>query len=121
MADKTTTVTVSETKTSSGVPIKVIRFSGDVTSASKASLLGTYESLPKDIKCILLDFSKVDYLNSSGIALLIQMLMQAAKAGQSIQTFGLSPHFQKVFTMVGMTKYTKLHANEEAACAAFSD
>jgi anti-anti-sigma regulatory factor len=60
--------------------------------------------------------SKVDYLNSSGIALVIQMLMQAGKAGKTIQTCSLSPHFQKVFTMVSITKYTKMFAGEMAAC-----
>jgi anti-sigma B factor antagonist len=42
--------------------------------------------------------------------------MQARNTGQSVQTFGLSDHFRKVFTMVGMTKYTDLHADELSAC-----
>ncbi|MBV9269121.1 MAG: STAS domain-containing protein [Acidobacteriaceae bacterium] len=121
MQDKTTSVKVSELSAPTGEPITVLRFSGDITSTSKAAVLGTYQSLPADAKRILLDLSKVDYINSSGIALIIQMLMQAGKAGQSIQTFGLSPHFQKVFTMVGITKYTKIHPDEPAACAAFAE
>lgn len=120
MQDKTTTVKVSEIQGADGTPITVLRFAGDITSNSKDALLGTYQTLPAGTKRILLDMSKVDYLNSSGIALVIQMLMQAGKAGQTIQTFGLTPHFQKVFTMVGITKYTKIHADEAAACGAFS-
>jgi anti-anti-sigma factor len=120
MQDKTTTVKVSEIKSADGLPITVLRFAGDITSSSKDALLGTYQALPPETKRILLDMSKVDYLNSSGIALVIQMLMLAGKAGQSIQTFGLTPHFQKVFTMVGITKYTKIHADEAAACGAFA-
>jgi anti-sigma B factor antagonist len=119
MQDKSTNVKVAEIAGPDGQPILVLRFSGDFTSASKPAVLGTYQGLPRESKRILLDFSKVEYLNSSGIALIIQMLMEAGKAGQAIQTFGLSPHFQKVFTMVGITKYTGLHANESAACAAF--
>ena len=119
MQDKSTHVKVTEISGPGGQAIIVLRFAGDVTSASKAAVLGTYQGLPRESKRILLDFSKVEYLNSSGIALIIQMLMEAGKAGQSIQTFGLSPHFQKVFTMVGITKYTGLHADESAACAAF--
>jgi anti-sigma B factor antagonist len=121
MQDKTTNVKVTEVISPSGSAILVLRFSGDITSSSKTVVLGTYEGLPKRAKRILLDFSKVEYLNSSGIALVIQMLIQAAKADQSIQTFGLTPHFQKVFTMVGITKYTKLHADEATARAAFPD
>jgi anti-anti-sigma factor len=119
MQDKTTQVKVTEVEGPAGIPITVLRFSGDITSTSKTALLGTYQALPPDAKRIVLDLSKVDYLNSSGIALVIQMLILAGKAGQTIQTFGLKPHFQKVFTMVGITKYTKLHPDESAACAAF--
>ena len=38
---------------------------------------------------MLLDFTKVDYINSSGIALVIQMLIEAANAGQKVYAFGL--------------------------------
>jgi anti-sigma B factor antagonist len=103
-----------------GAPITVLRFAGDITSTSQAAVLGTYQGLPDSAKRILLDFSKVEYLNSSGIALVIQMMIAANKRGQAIQTFGLTPHFQKVFTMVGITKYTTLHPDEKTACAAFT-
>lgn len=99
--------------------LAVLRFEGDVTSTSKDVVLGTYEKLSPDTEQILLDFSKVQYLNSSGIALIIQFLMEATKAGRKVQTFGLTPHFQKVFTMLGLTKYTSIQPTESAAKAAF--
>jgi anti-anti-sigma factor len=120
MPELVTRVTVEELPSSTGDPITVLRFSGDITSASQPAVMGTYEGLPDIAKRILLDFSKVEYLNSSGIALVIQMMIAASKRGQTIRTFGLSPHFQKVFTMVGITKYTSLHPDEASACAAFS-
>ena len=119
MPELVTRVTVEELPSATGDPITVLRFSGDITSASQPAVLGTYEGLPDTVKRILLDFSKVEYLNSSGIALVIQMMIAASKRGQTIRTFGLSPHFQKVFTMVGITKYTSLHQDEAAACSAF--
>jgi anti-anti-sigma factor len=64
---------------------------------------------------VLLDFSKVDYINSSGIALIIQILMEADKTGRKVAIFGLTPHFQKVFTMVGIGKYAGLHKDEATA------
>jgi len=114
-----TKVKVEEVPCAAGDPITVLRFSGDITSASQAVVLGTYQGLPEKAKRILLDFSKVEYLNSSGIALVIQMMIAASKHGQTVQTFGLTPHFTKVFTMVGITKYTSLHPDEKTACAAF--
>jgi anti-sigma B factor antagonist len=101
--------------------LAVLRFQGDITSASKDVVLSAYEKASNDrVKNILLDFSKVGYLNSSGIALVIQMLMEANRSGQKVQIFGLTPHFQKVFTMVGLTKYTALHPDEVTAKAAFA-
>jgi anti-anti-sigma factor len=103
----------------SGQQITCLRFSGDISSASKDAIVGTYQALDKaSHKHILLDFKSVEYLNSSGIALVIQVLMEANKSGQSIAICGLTPHFTKVFTMVGITKYAALYADESAALSA---
>ena len=123
----TETLTVqTETKTRvdqltspAGHPVSVLRFEGDIASTSKDAVLGTYQALPKaTVKLILLDFTKVDYINSSGIALVIQMLIEAANSGQKVFAYGLSPHFTKVFTMVGITKYAGLFPDQAAAVAA---
>lgn len=99
--------------------IAVLRFEGDITSASKDAVLGAYQALDRAVvRRVLLDFTRVPYLNSSGIALVIQLLLEANKAGQPVECFGLTPHFQKVFTMVGLAKYTRLHDSEQAARAA---
>ena len=110
---------VDQLTTPAGHAVTVLRFEGDISSTSKEAVLGTYQSLPKaTTKLVLLDFLKVDYINSSGIALVIQLLIEASNAGQKVFAFGLSPHFTKVFTMVGITKYAELYASEEQALAA---
>uniref|UniRef100_E6PXA6 Anti-sigma factor antagonist n=1 Tax=mine drainage metagenome TaxID=410659 RepID=E6PXA6_9ZZZZ len=102
-----------------GNPVTVLRFEGDISSTSREAVIGTYQGLSKEtVKVVLLDFTKVDYINSSGIALVIQMMMEAANSGQKVHAFGLSAHFQKVFTMVGITKYAHLFADQTAALAA---
>ena len=103
----------------SGQPITCLRFIGDISSASKDAIVGTYQALDRaSNQLILLDFKGVEYLNSSGIALVIQVLMEANKSGQTIAICGLTPHFTKVFTMVGITKYATLYPDEAAAVAA---
>jgi anti-sigma B factor antagonist len=104
---------------SGGKPISAIRFSGDISSNSRDAILGSYEQIAKD-HAVLLDFVKVDYVNSSGIALIIQLMLEAGKAGQKVALFGLTPHFQKVFTMVGIGRYADIAADEAAAVAAVS-
>ncbi len=102
-----------------GAQITAFRLSGDISSESRAALMGSYETASKS-NPVLLDFSKVDYINSSGIAIVIQMLMEAAKSGQKVAAFGLTPHFDKVFTMVGITKYAHLYKDQPTAVASLS-
>jgi anti-anti-sigma factor len=109
---------VDQLESPAGNPVTVLRFEGDIASTSKDAVLGTYQKLPKESsKLILLDFTKVDYINSSGIALVIQLLIEAANSEQKISAFGLSPHFTKVFTMVGITKHAALFAGQSEALA----
>ena len=111
---------VDQLTSAAGHPVAVLRFEGDIASTSKDAVLGTYQGLPKESsKLILLDFTKVDYINSSGIALVIQLLIEAANSAQKISAFGLSPHFNKVFTMVGITKYAGLFPGQSEALAAW--
>ncbi|MGC9157491.1 MAG: STAS domain-containing protein [Terracidiphilus sp.] len=110
---------VEQLASPAGHPVSVLRFEGDIASTSKEAVLGTYQALSKEtVKLVLLDFTRVDYINSSGIALIIQMMIEAANAGQKVYAFGLSPHFTKVFTMVGITKYAGLFAGQAEALAA---
>ena len=110
---------VDQLTSPAGHPVAVLRFEGDIASTSKEAVLGTYQALPKQTaKLVLLDFSKVDYINSSGIALVIQMMIEASDSAQKIYAFGLSAHFTKVFTMVGITKYAGLFPTQAEAMAA---
>ena len=110
---------VDQLKTPEGFPVTVLRFEGDIASTSKEAVLGAYQALPKGTtRLVLLDFTGVEYINSSGIALIIQLLIEATNAGQKVYAFGLSPHFTKVFTMVGITKYAGLFPNQTEALAA---
>lgn len=110
---------VDQLTSPAGHDVTVLRFEGDIASTSRDAVLGTYQSLPRQTaKIILLDFSRVDYLNSSGIALVIQLLIEASNAGQKVYAFGLSSHFTKVFTMVGITKYAGIYPTEAEALAA---
>jgi anti-sigma B factor antagonist len=114
----TTKVTQRTATSAAGIAIAVLAFSGDISSASKDAILEAYHGLGAATTNVLLDFTAVDYINSSGIAIIIQLLLEASKSGaRKVGIFGLSAHFQKVFTMVGINKYASLYSNEQAALA----
>lgn len=111
---------VDQLNSSTGQPVAVLRFEGDIASTSHDAVVGTYQRLPQaSSRFLLLDFSSVDYINSSGIALVIKLLIEASNSSQRISAFGLSPHFTKVFTMVGITKYARLFSSQAEALAEF--
>jgi anti-sigma B factor antagonist len=99
--------------------VAVLRFEGDITSFSEAAVLGTFRALPAETyRKGLLDFTRVEYINSSGIAVIITLLMEASKAERKVHCFGLTPHFKKVFEMVGLLKYTAIHPDEATGLSA---
>ena len=104
----------------SGDPVGILSFSGDIASTSKETIMQAYAGMDAAVTKVLLDFTGVDYINSSGIAIIIQLLLDARKSGRhTIGIFGLTPHFQKVFTMVGVAKYAHLSPDEATALASF--
>jgi anti-anti-sigma factor len=115
----TTRITQRTASTASGSSACIFSFNGDITSTAKEVILSHYHELDGSTVHLLLDFTCVEYINSSGIAIIIQMLLEASKTGQrTVGIFGLSPHFNKVFTMVGINKYAALHPDESAALGA---
>ena len=100
----------------SGAAVAILAFTGDIASTSKDAILDAYHALGSSTAHVLLDFEHVEYVNSSGIAIVIQLLLEANKSGsQTVGIFGLSTHFNKVFTMVGVARYATLSPDEAAA------
>ena len=77
----TTKVSQRTATSASGGPVSVLAFAGDISSASKDAILAAYHGLNGASSKVLLDFTGVDYINSSGIAIIIQMLLEASKSG----------------------------------------
>ena len=110
---------VDQLTSPAGHLVSILRFEGDIGLTSKEDFHACYQSLTKESSnLILLDFTKVSYINSSGITLVIQLLMEAYHHAQKIYAFGLSPHFTKIFTVAGITKYAGLFPNQAEAIAA---
>jgi len=100
--------------------VSVIDVKGDVTATTGQPIEEAYQKVTAaDTRKILLAFAPDCYINSGGIAILIGILAEAKKKGQAVRMAGLSKHFQKIFSMVGITKYAQLFATEEAALSGF--
>jgi len=97
--------------------ITLLHIQGDITSHSEPHINGAYKSAndQEPTKKILLQFEEEAYINSGGIAVLIQILAQTQKNNQQIGITGLSDHFKKIFCMVGITKFADIYNSLEDA------
>jgi anti-anti-sigma factor len=100
--------------------VSIINIKGDVTAITGEAIEDAYQEVSAEgAKKILLYFDKEDYINSGGIAFLIGIASESKKIEQKIRITGLSSHFQKIFNMVGLTKYTEIFPSEELALKDF--
>jgi anti-anti-sigma factor len=96
--------------------VSVISLRGDVTAGTGEAIEAAYRgATATGAKKFLLLFTGENYINSGGIAILIGIASASRKAGQTIRVAGLSDHFRKIFTMMGLTKYVAVFPTEEAA------
>jgi len=90
--------------------VTIFEIKGDVTAASEPFLKESYKNATdQGTDKILLEFEETAYINSGGIALLIQLLAETKKNNQQIGITGLSDHFKKIFNMVGITKFAQIY------------
>jgi len=100
--------------------IAVLVVSGEVTSFSEKILEESYQEVSSEgFKKICFNFENVSYINSAGMAIIIGILTKSRKLNQSLSGCGLTEHFQKIFDMVGITKYMPHWQSEEEALRAF--
>ena len=94
---------------------------GDVTALAERFFYDAYQKA-NDLGAskILFNFKKDSYINSGGIALLIQILAECDKNNQKAGITGLSSHFKKIFNMVDITKFAKIYDTLEEALEAMS-
>jgi anti-anti-sigma factor len=74
-----------------------------------------------DGQVLVLDFSDVDYINSTGIALIVRLLADARASGRQLRAFGLSRHYREIFEITRLSDFIGIYADEAAALAGGGD
>ena len=96
----------------------VITLRGEIDSFGEQTLNQAYdqaEALGKP--AILLNFTGVDYINSTGIALIVGLLARARKTGRRLLTSGLSSHYVEIFQITRLSDFMSLYPDEATALA----
>lgn len=98
--------------------IAVIELEGEINSFAEATLSAAYtEAEAMSPQAILLNFSQVDYINSTGIALIVTLLAKARKAHVKLLTCGLSEHYVEIFNITRLADFMSVYPNEASALA----
>jgi anti-anti-sigma factor len=66
----------------------------------------------------LLNFAAVDYINSTGIALIVAILAKARSDKIALQTCGLTEHYQELFRITRLSDFIPVFPDEESALRA---
>lgn len=101
--------------------IAVVGLSGEISAKADENLrMVTEELITHHPPHILLDLKEVDYINSSGIALLIRLIADARKANLAVSVAGLTEHYTELFHITRLTDYIRLFRDRETAVQTLS-
>lgn len=94
--------------------IRILHLYGDLTESN----INLTDYIKPSDRALILNFSEVNYINSAGIAQLICLLRETQEKKLTVLIHSVSSHYQKIFEMVGLTKYLFLYPDEKSALAA---
>lgn len=111
----TVSMTVSQVSGNAGV----IAIKGEVTAAAENALADAHtEASSQGATTLILDFSELEYMNSSGIGLLVTTLIRARRQQQKLVAVGLNEHYRQIFELTRLDEAITIHPTLEAALAA---
>ncbi len=97
--------------------VRVIDISGDLTASSEDQITDAHGKAGDGADAVILNFEGLDYMNSSGIGLLVTTLIRAQRAGHDLRAFGLSDHYRQIFSLTRLDEAISIFDDEEAAVA----
>jgi len=91
-----------------------IEIQGHLTIAANKDMDAAFqEACEYNPSNILLKFHDKSHINSSGLAMVINLLIDSREKGCRIFVSGLSRHYKKIFEISGLTKYTTIIESED--------
>ena len=97
----------------------IIDIQGEVSAFAEKELMDAYmEASTSATSEIILNFSELEYMNSSGIGLLVTLLIRTNRQNQHLLAFGLSQHYRTIFEITRLSEAIGIYDTETQALAA---
>lgn len=100
----------------------VLLLRGEVDGSATNTLLAAYDDAvaTHPAHTVVLDFDAVDYINSTGIALIVSVLAKARAQSRTVVASALSDHYREIFAITRLSDFIALYDDADAAVAAAS-
>ena len=96
--------------------VSIIDVHGEVTSAAENGLMDAYtQASGNGTKSIILNFTDLQYMNSSGIGLLVTLLIRINRQKQKLLAYGLSDHYKQIFDLTRLDEAINICSTESEA------
>src|SRR5215210_4591830 len=96
----------------------VLDLRGEINGFAQEALDAAYaEAETNNPEAILLNFEGVDYINSTGIALIVGLLAKARASKRRLLAYGLSDHYVEIFNITRLSDFLSVLPDEESALA----
>jgi anti-anti-sigma factor len=97
----------------------IIDVQGEMTAEAEHELMHTYRKACAPNACtIILNFTNLEYMNSSGIGLLVTLLIRINRQKQHLLAYGLNDHYQHIFKLTRLDEVIGIYKTEAEALAA---
>ena len=115
MPEAKVTITVRQVS----AKVSIIDIQGEVSAGAEHALMDAYAQIDgKSTRAILLNFTRMGYMNSSGIGLLVTLLIRVNRQKQQLLAYGLSEHYQHIFKLTRLSDVIHLYDTEQDALKA---
>ena len=96
--------------------VVVLDISGDLRGDAREDLEAAYaDAAAREPQSVVLNLSDVQYIDSSGIALLVGLLARTRRDGRELSAFGLSDHYREIFAITRMSEFIHVYDDEPSA------
>ena len=102
--------------------VAVVDITGQITRFAEDVLSDAHDDATrKGASALFLNFEDVEYMNSSGIGLLVTLLVRTQRNGQHLGVFGLNEHYRGIFELTRLDEAIAVSIDETAAIQTFTE
>ncbi|HSJ58367.1 MAG TPA: STAS domain-containing protein [Anaerolineae bacterium] len=97
----------------------ILDIDGELTAFAEDKLMGAYnDACGTPVQNVILNFERLEYMSSSGIGLLVTLLIRAQRQQQRLLASGLSDHYRHIFELTRLDEAIALYPTDQEAVAA---